>query len=80
MQATTFANFVVSNSIIGPVDVSSFESGVNFGLTNVLQFLNPEIGSAEIKIPLPSFMKLTDTTLISYYRAVELGGVPSFIF
>ena len=80
LPATTFANFVVSNSIIGPVDVSSFESGVNFGLTNVLQFLNPEIGSAEIKIPLPSFMKLTDTTLISYYRAVELGGVPSFIF
>ena len=71
---------MVKSSNIGTINISALESAISFAIGSIIGFINPELGQYSIPLPLPDHMHLLNATLISYSRAIEIGGIPEFFF
>lgn len=77
---TVFSQFAITSTSVGPIEVSGIESAINFAIESVIGYINPQLGQFALKVPMPAYMNLTSTSLISYPRGIEISGEPVFTF
>ena len=78
VNSTQFSQYVIMTSNIGTVDLDALENALNFGISSIVMFLNPNITRNSLPLPIPKYLSISNPVTSVQNRNLEIGGTLDF--
>lgn len=78
VNSTQFSQYVITTSNIGEVSLDSLENALNFAISSIIMFLNPNILRNSLPLPIPKYLSISNPMISVQSRNLEIGGTLDF--
>ena len=74
MNSTQFSQYVIVTSNIGTVNLDSLQNALNFAISSIVMFVNPNFTKNSIPLPIPKYLSISNPAISVQSRNLEIGG------